>query len=442
MANLFDKTWEKLNTLQEDFTQNSDVIDFFDGFAIDFITQLQKNAARSVTWEITKAVYNPKITVPVGSGGKEVFADVDFRFYTKRVDPSSDNFDMVNIIPHTKNNWEEYPFLGDNSKIVKDILEMLQAPAKHGIKFTKKDFNNVEIGVANITYTKKPYAYRYLNSQQIKISHYGDELDITFTLSFKYFAFDLSVATTPGSEPRVKQEILGDWGWDPDKDPHPVKIFVKLDECDKIDLTKEFKEAILQTVDINELIKKLGIKLTQQAAKDTDDSMMCEVKVKPFRYDDQKLYDPDAVSSVKHYFTWVTKDFPRVNVYPYRDCNRIVKTLSYGIPYKLSSEVVPVDIISNAIEYFHLYIKNTANDLTDIINNYIDAIAGGNLQAKRKLDIALDGVSWKGTVIEKTNSVSFSIREHKEGIGFDNTIKELIEKKKHFEKFTIVDGDF
>ena len=192
--NNFDRVYNKLNLLHEDFKTQQEVKDFFGIALIDLVEQLMK-ALPNTSWELVPPVYDPEIINDPKTGGQTITALAAIQCLTTDFDIQKD-FDFDHPIKHQ--GWEEYR-LRKMSQTLLDLINYMCDFKNHGINLGKYISENSElvIKISNISFLKEPYAFKYLNSPNnpIKVSKFAHELLVKFTVSLAYSVSNEDTAT-------------------------------------------------------------------------------------------------------------------------------------------------------------------------------------------------------------------------------------------------------
>ena len=207
MANLFDRTYEQLTALREDFTTSVEVEDFFDGFLIA-LTAAFNNAITRSAWTVERVPYSGKIEdVPAG---KKISTEATLRVEsTKSAFDIDADFDLVN--PKPQRGWEKYEFLGTRSAIIVSMYDYLINYAKKGIDLSKTDarYSDVSILINNVpNFIEVPYAYKYDGSKQPpKVSNFAPKMIADFEIKLEYVeANNTSANANVPTIPRALQQ--------------------------------------------------------------------------------------------------------------------------------------------------------------------------------------------------------------------------------------------
>ena len=429
MANLFDRTYEQLTALREDFTTSVEVEDFFDGFLIA-LTAAFNNAITRSAWTVERVPYSGKIEdVPAG---KKISTEATLRVEsTKSAFDIDADFDLVN--PKPQRGWEKYEFLGTRSAIIVSMYDYLINYAKKGIDLSKTDarYSDVSILINNVpNFIEVPYAYKYDGSKQPpKVSNFAPKMIADFEIKLEYVeANNTSANANVPTIPRaLQQPTLAFDG--------PITKYGILDsdfEYEERDLTEKYRELALKYDSPEELAKAFGF--DAEKAK----SVVVEVKFKTFEFEDPKLYQGDSFYSKPHYITWKAES-PNYPCY-------LFNLMSFAdAPIKVFSNTtpeIPKDFMLAQVESVKIYIKDDSKDATDVVNKFAEKIwqeldADGTSATEVKLKKFLDGLSWKAEFRTSGDAVVFN------GIGYTDRLKEvLIDNKRKATKLIILSGDF
>ena len=433
MANLFDKTYDKLLNLKESFDTKAEVEDFFDNFLIRLTDQLSK-ALPNTSWKITKVPYN-SITINAPDE-KTVSVQATIQGVTSDFDVQAD-FDFSNPIRHK--GWEEYKFKGLGTTTCLALVSYLVEFEKHGIYLGKFDnrFPKVDIVVKHMNFLKEPYAFKYdTGNTKIRVSNFAKELIADFEIELSYSEASNNVKPIP----RIERDItVQDFYAAATKSK--LKQFLDNDyDYEEADKTDEFKAAIKTTLNWEEVIKKIG---EEKALYEKASDNIAEVKIGTFAYDDPKVYPADPYCNEPHYVTWQAKD-PEFPAY-------VVITLvrSAAVFQNIINRFnpLPKEVLADAVEYFKVYKRDNSKDFTDAINKYISKIYEEITQGIKvsnskftptevKLIEALDGLIWKAEFRENGPAKVFN------GTGYTKELKETINEGRVATKFIILGGDF
>ena len=96
--NNFDRAYNKLNSLHEDFKTQREVKDFFGIALIDLVEQLMK-ALPNTSWELVSPVYDPEIINDPKTGEQTITASAGIQCLTTDFDIQKD-FDFDHPIMH------------------------------------------------------------------------------------------------------------------------------------------------------------------------------------------------------------------------------------------------------------------------------------------------------------------------------------------------------
>jgi len=182
MANLFDRTYDKLLNLKEDLSTIPEVDKFFN----TFLTNL---AAQISSLDPTIALGVTKFATATNIEETKVTALALIRILTTTFDLQND-FDYTNPVAHK--GWEEYKYKKLAATTTLKVLEYLtNFEQKSGKSWSAVDnqFSNIEVKVNSVDFDSEPYAYKYLtgnNAGKIRVSNFAKELDVSIELQLSY----------------------------------------------------------------------------------------------------------------------------------------------------------------------------------------------------------------------------------------------------------------
>ena len=425
MANLFDKTYEELLSLREDFKATTDVEAFFDGFlaylVYDLATVLPKTQ-----WHVTHRANNA--TLDNTQTDTEISADATISCQTTDFDLQAD-FDYANPIPKSHGSWEQYVFKKDASNTVTTLKDYITNFIKHGTgKISAADarFANVVITVSSTSYDLEPYAYKYLNKNRpVMISQFAKDLQMEFKLKLEYKEA-LGASSGVSNLPRIKVEfdnLVKSY------DHSIINDYLDRDfEYEEFDKTAEYKDAVLKKSSGAEILTAIGIPMPLN-----DLDCLFELKIKAFEYDDPQIYPANINFAGPHYTTWVFKKDSYI-VEKLHEAGRILSNLENN---NVVSDLSPY------VDYFKVYVRDSAKDWTLAVNKYLMkirdelnvAIPPVTSPSELKLKELLNGVTWKAE--NRNNNATFY-----GGTGYTSELRQLAKDGKFFTKFVVLDGDF